>query len=91
MPRSTMKLAHSKGSGEPSKPTEKEEVLEDQTGDQNSFSVAWFCLSRDFGLSPHRFQGRSLSAIQGFLLEKGQSGKTELPPGQGENGTECPT
>jgi hypothetical protein len=33
----------------------------------------------------------SLSAIKGFLLEKGQSGKTELPPGQGENGTECPT
>jgi hypothetical protein len=87
MPRSTVKPTHSKGSGEPSKPTQltggqkkrrssrtKQEI---KTPSKLPGSVSRETLA----FLPNVSKVPSLLAVKGFLLEKGQSGKTELPPG----------
>jgi hypothetical protein len=87
MPKSTVKLACSKGSAEPSKPTQP-------TGGQKKRRSS---RTRQETKTPSKLPGSvfretlaflsnfskvlSLSAVKGFLLEKGQSEKTELPPG----------
>jgi hypothetical protein len=63
MPRSTVKLTCFKGSGEPSKPSQP-------TGGQKK--------RRTLASLPNVSKVPFLSEVKGFLLEKGQSGKTEL-------------
>jgi hypothetical protein len=51
-----------------------------QVLDQDSFQATWFCWET-LAFLPNVSKVPLLSAVKGFLLEKGQSKKTKLPPG----------
>jgi hypothetical protein len=85
MPRSTIKLTHSKGSGEPSKPSQptgrqkKKRSSRTRQETKTPSKLPDFVSRETLASLPNISKVPSLSAIKGFFLKKGQFGKTELP------------
>jgi hypothetical protein len=87
IPKSTVKPTRFKGSGEPSKPSQlgggqKKRRSSRTKQETKTPSKLPGSVSREtLAFLPNVSKVPSFSAVKGFLLEKGQSEKTELPPG----------